>query len=180
MRMLRIEDAQDFHCLRIDDHDPVTDLEVFIPAPCRLDVDYRLRKCCKVNRIWYDRAGRQAECDVIDFRFGGYLAEDFADPRVILRRRIECQIRVGTLCESLRLRRRHLQCAHAIRAEGHQYRIAVFGFGLNQEGIFQNLDVGESCFLQVLREFVYCESRLLRLRGLAATGGAGLAAPVVD
>jgi hypothetical protein len=58
MRMLGFEDAQDFHRLRIDDHDLITDLEVFIAAPCRLDVDHRLGKWRKVNRVWHGGAGR--------------------------------------------------------------------------------------------------------------------------
>jgi hypothetical protein len=58
MRMLGLEDAQNLHCLRIDDHDLITDLEVFIPTPCRLDVDHRLRKWRKVNRVWHSGAGR--------------------------------------------------------------------------------------------------------------------------
>ncbi len=90
-------------------------------------------------------------------------------------------IRCGAACL------RHLQCVHAVRAEGHQYRISVFGFGLNQKGIFQNRDVGESCFLQILRELVDCESRPIRLlrfnsnrwRGIGRAG-CGLAKAVPE
>jgi hypothetical protein len=44
----------------------VSDHEVFITMPRRLDFNYRLRKGREANRTWHNRTGRQAEVDVID------------------------------------------------------------------------------------------------------------------
>jgi hypothetical protein len=44
------------------------------------------------------------------------------------------------------------------RTDAHQDRIAIFGFGLNKEGVVQNDDPGKSGLLQILRELLNCES----------------------
>src|ERR1700678_903286 len=68
MRMLGLEDPYDFHRLRLHDDNLGADLKIFIPTPCWLDINYRLRKRSQVNRTGHNRAGRQTEADVVPFR----------------------------------------------------------------------------------------------------------------
>jgi hypothetical protein len=64
--------------------------------------------------------------------------------RVVVQRSLSrCTRLTGTA------RGRHFQCAHAVRAYAHDYGIAIFRFGLDQEGVFKDLDFGESGFLQI-------------------------------
>ena len=61
-----------------------------------------------------------------------------------------------------RLRRfRRFHPTHAIRTNGHDYGVTVFGFGLYQEGILQKLHVGETGLLQVLCDLTDGQSRPL-------------------
>ena len=45
--------------------------------------------------MWHNRAGRQAEANVLDFRFCAFLSEDFANPGMIFLRGIERQLAKG-------------------------------------------------------------------------------------
>jgi hypothetical protein len=67
----------------------MSDPEIFISMPCRLDVNYGLRKRHKANRAWHNRTDQQAELDMIDPACRSILAKDFAKSGVIVGRGIE-------------------------------------------------------------------------------------------
>jgi hypothetical protein len=61
----------------------MSNLEIFIPAPCGLDSNYGLGKRDEANRARHNRADRQAESDVIELLCRAVLAEDFAYPGMV-------------------------------------------------------------------------------------------------